>query len=54
MAIISIQANTVRLSVNPRLEDTAFGAGTISRQDLVHSWKAGPGLNGIMTVENLL
>ena len=34
-------------------DDTAFGAGTFSWQDPVHSWKAGPGLNGIMTVENL-
>ena len=54
MATISIRANTVRPSVNRRSDDTAFGAGTFSWQEPVHSWKAGPGLNGIMTVENLL
>ena len=43
----------VRPSVDRRPDDTAFGAGTFSWQDPVHSWKAGPGLNGIMTVENL-
>ena len=53
MATISIWANTVRPSVNRRPDDTAFGGGTFSWQDPVHSWKAGPGLNGIMTVENL-
>ena len=30
--------------------DTAFGAGTLTWQDPVHSWKAGPG--EVMTVEN--
>ena len=34
-----------------RLDDTAFGAGTFSWQDPVHSWKAGPG--EVMIVENL-
>ena len=48
---ISILANTVRPSVDRRSDDTAFGAGTFSWQDQVHSWKAGPG--EVMTVENL-
>ena len=52
MATISILANTLRPSVNPRSDDTAFRAGTFSWQDQVHSWKAGPG--EVMTVENLL
>ena len=52
MVTISILANTVRPSVDRRSDDTAFGAGTFSRQDPVHSWKAGPG--EVMTVENLL
>ena len=43
MATISILANTVRPSVNHRLDDTAFGVGTLSWQDPVHSWKGGPG-----------
>ena len=30
--------------------DTAFGAGTLTWQDPVHSWKAGSG--EVMTVEN--
>ena len=51
MATISILVNTVRLYVNRRSDDTAFGAGTISWQDPVHSWKAVPG--EVMTVENL-
>ena len=51
MATISILANTVRPSVDRRLDDTAYGAGTFSWQDPVHSWKAGPG--EVMTVENL-
>ena len=42
----------VRPSVDRRLDDTTFGAGTFSWQDQVHSWKAGPG--EVMTVENLL
>ena len=50
MATISIQTNTVRPFVNHRSDDTAFGAGTFSWQDAVHSWKAGPG--EVMTVEN--
>ena len=33
-------------SFDRRSDDTAFEAGTFSWQDLVHSWKAGPGLNG--------
>jgi hypothetical protein len=33
-------------------DDTTFGAGTLTWQDPVHSWKAGPG--EVMTVENLL
>jgi hypothetical protein len=33
-------------------DDTAFGTGTLTWQDPVHSWKAGPG--EVMTVENLL
>ena len=52
MATISILTNTVRPSVDRRSDDTAFGAGTFSWQDPVHSWKAGPG--EVMTVENLL
>ena len=52
MATISILASTVRSSVDRRLDDTAFRAGTFSWQDQVHSWKAGPG--EVMTVENLL
>ena len=52
MATISILANTVRPSVDRSLDDTAFGAGTFSWQDPVHSWKADPG--EVMTVENLL
>ena len=51
MATISILANTVRPSIDHRSDDTAFGAGTFSWQDPVHSWKAGPG--EVMTVENL-
>ena len=50
MATISILANTVRPSVDRRSDDTAFGVGTFSCQDPVHSWKAGPG--EVMTVEN--
>ena len=38
MATISILANTVRPSVDPRLHDTSFGTGIFS----LHSWKAGP------------
>ena len=34
------------------LDDTAFGAGTFSWQDPVHSWKAGPG--EVMTVEKII
>ena len=51
MATIYIVANTVRPSVDHRSNDTAFGAGTFSWQDPVHSWKAVPG--EVMTVENL-
>ena len=51
MATIFILANTVRPSVDRRLDDTAFRAGTFSWQDPVHSWKAGPG--EVMTVEIL-
>ena len=50
MATISILANTVRPSGDRRSDDTAFGAGTFSWQDPVHSWKAGPG--EVITVEN--
>ena len=50
MVTVSILANTVRPSDDRRLDDTAFGAGTLSWQDLVHSWKAGPG--EVMTMEN--
>ena len=50
MATISILANTVKPSVDRRSNDTAFGVGTFSWQDPVHSWKAGPG--ECMTVEN--
>ena len=53
MATISIQANTVRPSVNRRSDDTTFGAGTFSWQDPVHSWKAGPGEVMTVGVENL-
>ena len=49
MATISILAYTP--SVDRRSDDTAFGSGTFSWQDPVHSWKAGPG--EVMTVENL-
>ena len=51
MATISILANTVRQSVDRRLDDTAFEPEKVSWQDPVHSWKAGPGEG--MTVENL-
>ena len=51
MATISILVYTVRPSVDRRLDDTVFGAGTFSWEDPVHSWKAGPG--EVMTVENL-
>ena len=50
MATISILANTVRPSVDPRSDDTAFRVGTFSWQDPVHSWKAGPA-GEVMTVE---
>ena len=50
MVTISIMANTVRPSVDRRSDDNAFGAGTFSWQDPVHSWKAGSG--EVMTVEN--
>ena len=50
MATIFIRANTVRPSVDRRSDDTAFGVGTFSWQDPVHSWKAGP--CEVMTVEN--
>ena len=49
MGTISILANTVRPSVDRRLDDTAFGAETFLWQDQVHSWKAGPG--EVMTVK---
>ena len=52
MVTTSILANTVRPSVDRRSDDTAFGAGTFSWQDPVHSWKAGPG--EVMTAKNLL
>ena len=52
MATIYILANAVRLSDNCRLDDTAFGVGKFSWQDLVHSWKAGPG--EVMAVESLI
>ena len=51
MATISILANTVRLSVDRRSDDTAFGVETFSKQDPVHFWKAGSG--EVMTEENL-
>ena len=43
MVTISILANTVRPYVDPRFDDTAFGAGTFLWQDPVYSWKSGPG-----------
>ena len=43
MATISILANTVKPSVDGKLDDTAFKVGLFSWQDPVHSWKAGPG-----------
>ena len=49
MATNSIMANTDRPSVDRMSYDIAFGAGTFSWQDPVHSWKAGPG--EVMTVE---
>ena len=51
MVTISILTYTVRPSHVPRLDDTSFGAETLSWQDSVHSWKAGPG--EVMTVEDL-
>ena len=42
---------SVRPSVDCRLDDTTFGAWTFSWQEQVCSWKAGPGET--MTVENL-
>ena len=48
MATISNLANTVRPSDDRRSDDTAFGPGTFSWQDPVHSWKAG--LGEVMTV----
>ena len=39
-------------SVERRLDDTVFGAGTFSWQDPVHSWKACAGK--IMTVEKFI
>ena len=33
-------------------DDTAFGAGTLTWQDPVHSWKVGPG--EVMTVEKFI
>ena len=38
-------------SADSQMNNTAFWAGTFSRQDPVYSWKAGPG--EVMTVENL-
>ena len=52
MVTISILANTVRPPVDCRLDDTAFGAGTLSWQEQVHRWKAGS--DEIITVENSL
>ena len=46
---ISMLTYTVRPSVDRRLDDTAFGAGTLSWQGPVHFWKAGPG--EVMTVK---
>ena len=51
MATISILANTVRPTEDRRSDDTAYGAGTISWQYPVHTWKACPG--EVMTEENL-
>ena len=51
MATISILANTVRQSVDRRLDDTAFEPEKVSWQDPVHSWKAGP--VEVMTVKSL-
>ena len=53
MTTISILANTVRPSIDRRLDNTTSGAGTFSWQDLVqvHSRKAGTG--EVMTLENL-
>ena len=51
MATISILANTVssdHLAIAD-CDDTAFGAETLTWQDPVHSWKAGPG--EVMTVD---
>ena len=41
----------ILIATPARSDDTTFGVGTFSRQDPVHSWKAGPGV--VMTVENL-
>ena len=50
MVNVFILDNTVRPSGDRRSDDNAFGTGTFSWQDPVHSWKAGPG--ECMTVEN--
>ena len=52
MATISILANTVTPSVDRRLDDTPFGAGTFSWQEPVNSWKVGPG--EVMALDNIL
>ena len=46
-----IWANIVRPSDDRRSNDTAFGTGTFSGQDPLHSWKAG--LDEAMTAEIL-
>ena len=51
-ATISILANIVRTFFDRKSYDTAFGSGTFSWQDPVHSWKAGPG--EVMTGENII
>ena len=51
MATFSFLANTVRPTVDHKLDDTAFGTGIFSWQDPLYYWKAG--LGEVMTVENL-
>jgi len=44
------QQKSLKLQNKVTTDDTAFGVGTLRWQDLIHSWKAGPG--EVMTVEN--
>ena len=42
MVTISIPAKQSDHLLNADCDDTAFGEGTLTWQDPVHSWKAGP------------